>query len=157
MSIEWSKSLATGLEWQDNQHKELFKRISSLIDAMNVGLGREEVGRLFKFLDEYFVVHFEAEDEAMRKYNFPGGPFHMAEHRRFQQDVELIKDECKGNITTGTVIKIQRLVVDWLINHIGGIDKALGEYILRIDKKASAEGVRHEDQSSRTTPPKTLS
>ncbi|MBI2411790.1 MAG: hemerythrin family protein [Deltaproteobacteria bacterium] len=151
MSIEWSRSLATGLEWQDNQHKELFKRISSLIDAMNVGLGREEVGRLFKFLDEYFVVHFNAEDEAMMKYNFPGGPFHMAEHRRFQQDVELIREECNGNITTGTVIKVQRLVVDWLINHIGGIDKALGEYILRIEKKAAFDAA-HQDQSNATSP-----
>lgn len=155
MSIEWSRSLATGLEWQDNQHKELFKRISSLIDAMNVGLGREEVGRLFKFLGEYFVVHFNAEDDAMRKYNFPGGTFHMAEHRRFQQDVELIKEECKGNITTGTVIKVQRLVVDWLINHIGGIDKALGEYILRIEKKAALDAA-HQDQSNASSP-KTLS
>lgn len=155
MSIEWSKSLATGLEWQDNQHKELFKRISSLIDAMNVGLGREEVSRLFRFLDEYFVVHFEAEDEAMRKHNFPGGTFHMAEHRRFQQDVEVIKDECNGNVTTGTVIKVQRLVVDWLINHIGGIDKALGEFILRAEKKAACEAA-HQDQNNATSP-KTLS
>jgi len=159
MSIEWSKSLATGLEWQDTQHKELFKRISALIDAMNVGLGRDEVGRIFKFLDEYFVIHFSAEDEAMKKYNFPGGAFHMAEHRRFQQDVEQIRDECRGNnITTSMVIKVQRLVVDWLINHIGGIDKVLGEYILRIEKKGVTEPARPEDLAQvRTDSTKTLS
>ncbi|MBI5644093.1 MAG: hemerythrin family protein [Deltaproteobacteria bacterium] len=133
MAIEWSKSLSTGLEWQDNQHKELFKRISSLLDAMNIGLGKEEVARLFKFLDEYFVVHFDSEEQAMNKYNFPASALHIAEHMRFIEDVDLIKKECRDGISTASVIKVQRLVVDWLINHIGGIDRALGEFVQRIE------------------------
>ncbi|MBI5644094.1 MAG: hemerythrin family protein [Deltaproteobacteria bacterium] len=133
MAIEWSNSLSTGLLWQDNQHKELFRRINSLLDAMNVGLGKEEVVRLFKFLDDYIVVHFEAEETAMSKNNFPGMLAHLAQHTRFIENISRLREECRENISTGLVIKVQREVVDWLINHIGGIDKELGTFLTNAD------------------------
>lgn len=134
MAIEWSKNLSTGVDWQDRQHKELFKRINSLLDAMNVGRGKEEVARFFNFLDEYFVVHFEAEEQAMGKYNFPGTVSHLSEHTGLIEDFSRIKAECKGRISTADVIKVQRRIVDWLINHIGESDKALGAYIIRAEE-----------------------
>lgn len=129
MAIEWSNSLSTGLLWQDTQHKELFRRINNLLEAMNVGRGKEEVVKLFKFLDDYFVVHFEAEEKAMSRFNYPHMVSHLAEHTRFIEDISSLSAECKSNITTGLVIKVQRQVVDWLINHIGGIDKDLGKFL----------------------------
>lgn len=68
MGIEWSSYLATGVDWQDSHHRELFKRINRLLDAMASGYGKEEVANLFNFLDQYFVVHFEAENEAMERH-----------------------------------------------------------------------------------------
>lgn len=133
MAIEWTRNLATGLEWQDKQHKELFRRINSLLDAMTVGLGKGEVLKLFTFLDEYFVVHFEAEEKAMNKFNYPHMVKHLAEHTRFIEDIAALKEECKKGISTANVIQVQRRVVDWLINHIGGIDKQLGAFILRTE------------------------
>lgn len=133
MTIEWNKSLATGIEWQDKHHKELFRRMKALIDAMEVGLGKEEVGKLFKFLDDYFVVHFEAEEQAMNKYNYPGSVYHIKEHTEFIERMSRLKQECEYGVTTTAVIKIKREVVDWFINHIGDVDKKLGSYILRVD------------------------
>ncbi len=140
MAIEWSDSLATGVGWQDKQHKELFRRINSLLDAMNVGLGKEEVSRLFTFLDEYFVVHFEAEEQAMNRYRYPGLIAHLAEHMGFIERVSALKDECGAGITTGSVIKVQRLVVDWLVNHIGGVDKALGKFLIDAERNERLAG-----------------
>lgn len=131
MAIEWSNVLATGVEWQDSQHRELFHRINSLLDAMSMGLGKEEVVRLFKFLDEYFVFHFSSEEEAMRKYGYPGAHAHISEHKGFMADVEELKKEASASVTTSVVIKVQRRVVDWLINHIGGMDKSLGAFVLK--------------------------
>lgn len=135
MAIEWSNSLSTGLLWQDTQHKELFRRINNLLEAMNVGRGKEEVVKLFKFLDDYFVVHFEAEEKAMGKFNYPHMVSHLAEHTRFIEDISKLSAECKDNISTGLVIKVQRQVVDWLINHIGGIDKDLGKFLANAESE----------------------
>lgn len=135
MNIEWSKSLATGVEWQDKQHKELFHRINSLLSAMDAGLGKDELKRFFNFLDEYFVIHFEAEERMMHKYNYPGTLAHLAQHTGFIEDTARLRDEFRTGPSSGTVIKFLRQVVDWLLNHIGHDDKALGAFILEEDEK----------------------
>lgn len=136
MAIEWSRNLSTGVEWQDRHHKELFKRINSLLDAMSVGMGKDEVDRVFRFLDSYFVVHFDAEEQAMSKYAFPHAMEHLREHTGFIEDVAVLRHEFATGATAVLVVKVQRLVVDWLINHIGGADKKLGLHILKSETAA---------------------
>ncbi|MBI1911132.1 MAG: hemerythrin family protein [Deltaproteobacteria bacterium] len=135
MVIEWSKSFSTGIEWQDRHHKELFKRINKLLQAMNMGLGKDEIGKVFKFLDDYFVVHFEAEEQAMNKYNYPGTLAHLVEHTRFIEDIAKLRKEFEAGVSTGLVIRVQREVVDWLINHIGGVDKEFGAFLKDVEQK----------------------
>lgn len=137
MGIEWTANLSTGIEWQDKHHKELFNKISRLIDAMTLGQGKEEVGSLFKFLDEYIVYHFEAEEQAMSKHAYPAAFIHTAEHTHFIEDIAALREEFAKGASTGLVIKVQRQVVDWLLNHICGPDKKLGEFL------KSVEGGRH--------------
>lgn len=140
MAIEWTTNLSTGVVWQDRQHKELFKRINKLLDAMTVGLGKEEVLQLFNFLDEYFVVHFEAEEQAMNRCNYTNTVEHLAEHTGFIEDVSRLRKEAENGISTVLVAQVQKRVVDWLINHIGGIDKKLGECILQGEKTRKGRG-----------------
>lgn len=136
MSIEWNAKLSTGVDWQDRHHKELFKRVSGLLDAMSVGLGKDELDRVFRFLDGYFVVHFEAEEQAMSKYAFPGAMEHLREHTVFIESVAALRQEFALGATSVLVVKVQRLVVDWLIHHIGEMDKRLGAHILRSEASA---------------------
>lgn len=131
MAIEWNRNLSTGVEWQDRHHKELFKRVNGLLDAMSVGMGKDEVERVFNFLDSYFVVHFEAEEQAMSKYGYPHAMEHLREHTGFIEDVAALRHEFATGATAVLVVKVQKLVVDWLINHIGGEDKRLGSHILK--------------------------
>lgn len=138
MAIEWSKTLATGVAWQDRQHRELFKRINTLLDAVAVGLGKEEAVRLLKFLEDYIVVHFEAEEQAMNRFNYPATLEHLARHTAFIDEVGRLRSEFATTPTSALVIKIQRVVIDWLIKHIGGDDKALGSFIMSADKPSGA-------------------
>lgn len=131
MSIEWSNSFSTGLEWQDRHHKELFKRINRLLDAMNLGYGKDELVKVFDFLDDYFVYHFEAEEQAMNKFNYPGMIAHLGEHTRFIERISKLRAEFERGASSALAIRTQREVVDWLINHIGGVDKTLGAFILK--------------------------
>ncbi|MBI5561781.1 MAG: hemerythrin family protein [Deltaproteobacteria bacterium] len=140
MAMEWNNNLSTGVMWQDRQHKELFKRVNKLLDAMTVGLGKEEVGRLLKFLDEYFVVHFEAEEQAMTRCDYPDAVAHLSEHTRFIEDVSRLEAEAEAGASTTLVMQTQSKVVDWFINHIGEVDKKLGECILKADSARKGKG-----------------
>lgn len=140
MAIEWTTNLSTGVVWQDRQHKELFKRINKLLDAMTVGLGKEEVLRLFDFLDEYFVVHFEAEEQAMNRCNYANTIGHLTEHTSFIEDVARLRKETENNVSAVLIVEVEKRVVDWVINHFGGIDKELGECILQGEKTRKGRG-----------------
>jgi len=131
MSVTWNNKLNTGITWIDNQHKELFRRIDTLMTAINLGRGKAEVMRLFEFLDNYIVVHFAAEEEAMSKSQFPDMTTHLAEHTKFIEDVAKLKQECSQEVSAAHVIRIKRTVIDWLFNHIGILDTKLGVYLLK--------------------------
>ncbi len=136
MGITWSKILSTGLAWQDAQHIELFKRVDALLDAINKGQGAKEVESLFTFLDEYFVFHFDAEEQAMHGANYIDTTKHMTEHHKFIDDVARLRREGHTGVPPEELTKkMEQVVVDWLVNHIGGMDKELGDFIIKHEHK----------------------
>jgi hemerythrin len=58
MPMLWDDSFRTNVVMVDTQHKELFRRINSLHEAMLQGKGRDEVAKLIQFLDSYTRDHF---------------------------------------------------------------------------------------------------
>ncbi|MBI5644245.1 MAG: hemerythrin family protein [Deltaproteobacteria bacterium] len=135
MALEWKKSLETGVDWQDAQHKELFLRINRLVEAMMQRKGKDELANLIKFLDSYVITHFGAEEQMMSKLQFKGRASHMIEHSTFKKQVSDIKKEVESGANLAVVIETQRKSVEWLTNHIGIVDKELGRFI--IEKGAS--------------------
>lgn len=129
-SIQWTENLTTGINWQDNQHKELFNKINDLLVAMGKGKSKEEVGNVFKFLENYVVFHFGEEEKQMTQFNFPGLNSHKAEHTKFKGTALELKSQLEKEGPSATIsIKTQRILVDWLTNHIGKVDKTLGEFL----------------------------
>jgi hemerythrin len=135
MGIEWKQSLATGIEEIDNQHKELFDRVNKLFDACNQHKGKEEVGEVVKFLEDYVISHFRDEEKIMEKYSYPEIKSHKELHKQFVKDFLTLKDSFqKEGPSTHFVILMNRKVVDWLVKHIGNIDRSLGNYIQGVTK-----------------------
>lgn len=130
MAIQLTKDLETGLVEIDNQHRELFKRVNALFDACNAKKGKEEVGHTLDFLCNYVHEHFQNEEAYQRRYNYPAYPGHSKLHNDFLNEVnELKKEFDKDGATLSFIIKFNKEVVDWLINHIGKVDKKFGEFV----------------------------
>ena len=130
MGIEWNPELATWFVEIDNQHKELFKRVNDLLDAMRVGKGRDEVGKVLKFLEDYTVYHFGNEENYMKKYSYPDYEGHKDQHTSLINDIKKMKVQFeKEGATSLMVIDIQQELGDWLMVHIGQVDKALGKFL----------------------------
>ncbi|MCL4499004.1 MAG: bacteriohemerythrin [Chloroflexi bacterium] len=137
MAVQWTPDLSVGVNEIDNQHKELFSRVNALLDAMVQGLGKFHLDKTINFLGEYVVSHFGTEEKYMKQLNYPRYASHKIEHDAFvKQFGQLKKTLDNGEITTVTVIQVQRQLMDWLKNHIGNVDKALGAF-LNTDRKAA--------------------
>jgi hemerythrin len=130
MAIEWSEDLATGVNEIDNQHKELFKRINNMLEACNQGKGKEEVDKVIKFLEDYVVTHFTAEEKYMTTFDYPEYSAHKSQHLWFIENFSGLKRKIETEgVGVHIVILTNNLVVDWLINHIRKLDKALGGFL----------------------------
>jgi len=129
--FEWTDVLSVGVEIIDNQHKELFRRVDSLIYVMNNGKGEDDIKEIIKFLEEYVVEHFGTEESYMIKYNYPGYSLQKEQHEAFKKDFAELKRHYEINgVTLTLIIKIQQRVCDWLLNHIGQVDKEFGEFLI---------------------------
>jgi hemerythrin len=130
MSITWREDLAIGVEQIDNQHKELFTRIDGLFEACNKGKGKEEVTKVIDYLGDYVVTHFSDEEALQKKYGYPEYNGHKMLHTQFIKDFGALKGSLDNEgVTPGLVIKMNKLLIDWLINHIKRTDKALAAYL----------------------------
>lgn len=134
MVIEWTQDLTTGIDWQDRQHKELFARINSLNDAMKAGKGRDEVGKVIKFLEDYVIIHFGEEEKYMNMLNYPENTLHKMEHTKFKNTFSDFKKQLESSAESIVslsilTIMVNQALVEWLKNHIGKADKVLGMFL----------------------------
>lgn len=130
MNLEWDKSLATGIDSIDDQHKELFSRMNQLVLAMREGKGKNEVIKTLDFLEDYVIKHFTEEEEIQKKNNYPQYNIQHEEHEKFKKE---LKDLRKVFETTGVsaifVINTQQTMTTWWRKHISNLDKDLGKFL----------------------------
>jgi len=133
----WSDELSVNNDMIDNQHKEFFYRINKLIEAVKCEKEQEEIEKLIKYLEDYTVEHFKAEEEFMCQHKYTGLLHHQRIHNKFILDFYRIKQEIeeKMNNRPFMLLRIQLLVMDWLYNHIATEDQLFATFMRRNIKK----------------------
>ncbi len=132
---EWSKELEVGVDTIDAQHRELFAAINSLLPGETSALP-EEIPGVVAFLEDYVVNHFGMEEVYMRRLTYPGYPSHKNEHVQFIGEFYDLRDEFDENGGSPEIAdRLGRFLGDWLVNHIGAVDKALGRFLREKLKK----------------------
>ena len=150
MAVEWREHLAVGVKQIDEQHKELFRRFSVLMDAINQGTGAAQVLKVLNFLDDYTVTHFRNEEKIMVEHRYPHLALHQEEHGQFCRDLEKLKCRISTEgFTQQNVLLTSRTLLRWLIQHICTIDKALADHLKGRAGRTIAVPVR-----SAPTPPR---
>ncbi len=130
MKIEWTPDLSVGIEFIDIQHKELFIRINNLVLACNEKRGQDIIVETFRFLENYTIEHFGAEEAEMQKHNYPQYSFHKSQHQEFVRDIQSLKKDLEKEIDRLFVAdRVSNYLVNWLVLHIRKVDKALGVFL----------------------------
>jgi hemerythrin-like metal-binding protein len=133
--MEWTEDLSVGIEEIDEQHKELIIRINDLVDSVRQHSCKYKIGDVIKFLEDYIIVHFGEEEGLMQKYGYPQYKAHKAQHEYFMGEfAELRKDleKLEGGRKRGSYdlsVETNRIVVDWILDHIAKVDKILGAHL----------------------------
>lgn len=130
MPIEWKPYLATHVDEVDEQHKELFSKVNDLFEAAKKHKAIDEFPKTMAFLEAYASFHFSTEERCFEEHGYPLTKEHAARHAEFIANITTIKAEVTRNgVTATTIIAMNKMIVDWLINHVGGSDRAFGEFL----------------------------
>jgi hemerythrin len=130
MTVELDPVLLTGVDEIDAQHRELFDRIRALVEASRNRRSGEEVIRMLEFLGSYVVEHFALEAGIMEASGYPRMEAHLAEHRQFIRELEILRHELKSEGPTRLFsIRVGNRVTGYLREHIYRTDRLLGEWL----------------------------
>lgn len=133
--MKWTNDLSVGVDIIDNQHKELFNRINSLVEAIKQHVCKHKISDVIQFLEDYIHTHFSLEEKFMLKYEYSGYQFHKAQHEYFKKELSVLKSELikiEGGAKPGSYelsMTTNQVVVDWILDHIAKIDKELGKFL----------------------------
>lgn len=128
--IAWREDLNIGVPVVDAQHQQMVRVLNDFLTACAQQQGKKKIMETLDFLLNYTVTHFRDEEQLMLDCRYPDYESHKQEHERFIQDVMIIKQQVETQgITVLTTIKINRTLVDWLINHIQKNDQLIGDFL----------------------------
>ncbi len=124
--MTWNDSMSTGVAALDAQHKEIFRGVNELHDAMLAGRGRDELGKTLSYLAQYAAMHFAKEEECMAKYQCPAAAANLSAHRAFVQKVSGFQERLKTEgASSALVLALKHELADWLTSHICRVDTQL--------------------------------
>ena len=124
--FQWEEKYSVGIQYIDNQHKELFGYLNKLLEAMKQGQASDVITPIILELEKYAVLHFQKEEYFFQRFNFQGTAEHMREHQNFKEKVASLKSELKSGEITLT-IELLYFLKDWIDHHILIVDKQYSE------------------------------
>ncbi len=120
--FNWDEEYSVGIQSIDNQHKEIFKLLNKLLEAMKQGLASNVTMEIIVDLEKYAVIHFQKEEFFFHRFNFSGTEAHVAEHLAFIQKVAALKADLKSGKIIMT-FELLNFLKEWINHHILKVDK----------------------------------
>ena len=124
----------------DHEHETLFKLLGKVWKLVSEGR-LEEAKRVFsETLVTYAQTHLKHEEEIMERYGYPKLKQHTEEHNAIVKTL----GEVVARVNAGGERELEEavgFVVDWLVNHIGKVDRDYAEFFKArgLDRKISEE------------------
>ncbi|NLJ78272.1 MAG: hemerythrin family protein [Tissierellia bacterium] len=129
----WKERYRIGVDLIDDQHRELFKRLSNFIRVVQNGEPwdekLDEAKDTLGFMQEYVVYHFEDEERYQREIGYPDYEEHRKIHAGFKAEVdEYVRLMEEEGFSEETMQELAARFMTWLIMHVGRADQRIGEY-----------------------------
>lgn len=135
--MNWSDTLSVGVPEIDEQHKRLLVLFNDVADAVDKAYDREATGLALRRLCDYTVEHFATEESYMDMDAYVHYDTHMMEHMDCTtKALEFLQDFSSGKDVD--MHGFLAFVGAWVVDHIMGVDKKLGEFIIASGKPATA-------------------
>ena len=127
--LEWNESLSVQIPSIYAQHKVLVQMINDLQAAMENGVAREVLGKVFESLKNYTVMHFAHEKKLFEQHVYPDSETHLQEHDKLVEQVLDLEHQFKSSANFLIGIDVMKFLTNWLTEHIKGRDQAYSSFL----------------------------
>jgi len=128
--IAWNDNYRLGNDQVDQQHMQIFELLGKIASSCMEGSDTACLSDTLNFLVGYTIRHFADEEALQAACNFPDLVRHKQLHEDFKVSVtKLVKRFEESGSSSDLNNDVNKIIVRWLINHINGEDKKIGEYI----------------------------
>lgn len=130
----WKEKYRIGVQLIDEQHEELFRRVSDFLQIVENQENWEDkldkVKETMAFMQDYVESHFHDEEVYQEEINFPDIENHKLAHKKFKEGIydyiEIFQEE---GFTEDKIKELAGKLMAWLIMHVGKMDQMIGEYV----------------------------
>lgn len=129
----WKDKYSIGVELIDEQHKELFKRVSDFLRIVENKDSWEDkldkVKETMAFMQKYVVEHFDDEEVYQAQIGYPDIDNHKIAHHKFKEGInDYVKIFEEEGFDEEKIQEFGGKLMTWLIMHVGKMDQMIGEY-----------------------------
>ena len=149
--LKWDDYYSLGNEKIDEQHRELFDLVNSLIASCDGDDDTETIKKTLLFLVDYTLKHFNDEETLQKENNYPEYEKHKKLHDDFKTVVVNLVHRFSVSGSSAELSKdVKKIVIKWLVKHIMNEDKKIGGFLKEKNqlavKKTSALNFAEQDR-----------
>jgi hemerythrin len=130
--LQWKEEYEVGVAEIDEQHQKLIDIANRVYELMRNELALDKYDQIVEILQElkeYTVYHFHFEEGLMQKAKYKKRFSHKILHQNFLAQVEAVDLSAVDENQEAYLIQIMDFIANWLIEHIVGEDKKVGQSV----------------------------
>lgn len=132
----WKEKYKIGIPTIDEQHEELFRRVSEFVISLRqAGDWQDKLGKVketMEFMENYVVIHFNYEEAYQREVHYPDHEGHCKLHKAFTEEIKQYAEQLESEgYPEELVQKLGGKLMAWLINHVAAADQQLANYVAK--------------------------
>lgn len=135
MLLQWSKTLEIGHPIVDYDHQMLVNIANELHHAVKFDQGDEAVARCLGQLAQYVETHFKREEALFMDSGYPHKEKHCQNHRDIERLVRGFEAGFEADPGGTDLNKLLTFLKEWLVKHIGKLDKSYAPYVRAAERK----------------------
>ena len=128
--FELTADLLTGIADIDDQHRKLLELANQVVKPSAIKSDGPMFEGALKFLEEYVIYHFAAEEYAMAESDYPNIIHHNQLHSTFRKDVAaFVAQASREGDSKDLRLKVSFAIENWLLEHIRITDRDLAQFL----------------------------
>jgi len=124
--IVWEPTYDLGIHIVDEQHRGIVSTINSLCFAIQNNHGIEMLRPIIGMVNDYTRIHFEIEEDFLKKCGYPDLERHRTLHKELTQALSHTSQDSMWNKDPQEFLEFLK---NWWINHICKEDRVFTQYL----------------------------